>query len=49
VLRRHLASDGVTRQRAEYRTQPDPTYLTHGPKTPREFLNLRRWQGTSPG
>lgn len=24
---------------------PDPGFLTHGPKTRREFLNLLRWSG----
>lgn len=44
VLRQHLTSDAISRQRAEYRARPDPTYLTHGPKTGREFANLRGWQ-----
>ncbi len=49
VLRRHLTSDAISRRRAEYRVQPDPTFLTHGPKTRREFVNLRHRQGASEG
>jgi hypothetical protein len=35
----------VARQREEYRQRPDPTFLTYGPKTRREFLNLLAWEG----
>jgi predicted TIM-barrel fold metal-dependent hydrolase len=45
VLDRHLASDKVARERENYRERPDPTYLTHGPRTRREFLNLLAWSG----
>jgi len=41
VLERHLPRDAVTRQRSEYREQPDPAFLTYGPRTRREFLNLK--------
>ena len=30
-------------ERGEYRERPDPTFLTHGPRTRREFLNLKAW------
>ncbi len=43
VLRKHLAQDSVTRERALYRADPDPSFLTRGPRTRREFLNLTRW------
>jgi hypothetical protein len=45
VLQKHLPRDPVTRQRTEYRAHPDPTFLTYGPRTRREFLNLRAWSG----
>jgi predicted TIM-barrel fold metal-dependent hydrolase len=44
VLARHLSKDAVARQRADYRNAPDPAFATHGPKTRREFLNLKRWE-----
>ncbi|MBZ0248200.1 MAG: amidohydrolase, partial [Burkholderiales bacterium] len=40
VLDKHLAKDRVARDREEARERPDPTFLTHGPKTRREFMNL---------
>ncbi len=43
VLRRHLPRDRVARERDDYREAPDPTFLTHGPRTRREFLNLQAW------
>ena len=44
VLRKHV-KDRVAREREEYRERSDPTFLTHGPKTRREFLNLKAWGG----
>jgi uncharacterized protein len=41
VLKKHLAKDRVALARAEYREQPDPSFLTYGPKTRREFLALK--------
>lgn len=43
VLARHLHRDAVAQLREDYRNAPDPRFLTHGPKTRREFLNLRAW------
>ena len=43
VVKQHLPKDAVSGKRAEYRERPDPTFVTHGPKTRREFLNLRAW------
>jgi hypothetical protein len=40
VLRKHLPKDRVATAREEYRERPDPSFLTHGPKTRREFLAL---------
>jgi len=45
VLEKHLAKDRVARLREEYRERPDPSFLTHGPRNRREFLNLRTWGG----
>jgi predicted TIM-barrel fold metal-dependent hydrolase len=44
VLRRHV-TDRVALERGEYRERPDPTFVTYGPKTRREFLNLKAWGG----
>ena len=40
VVNRHL-EDRVALGRAEYRERPDPAFLTYGPKTRRDFLNLK--------
>jgi predicted TIM-barrel fold metal-dependent hydrolase len=47
VLQR-AATDHIGTQRAEYRTAPDPHFLTFGPKTRREFLDLLRMAGGRP-
>ena len=47
VLDKHLKKpngDKVARDREEYRQHPDPTFVTYGPKTRRQFLNLKRWE-----
>jgi uncharacterized protein len=41
VLDRHLSGDAVSRLREDYCNAPDPAFATYGPKTRREFLNLR--------
>ncbi len=42
VLKKHYRGDRVALARADYRAErPDPTFLTHGPRTRREFLNLK--------
>ncbi len=43
VLKKHV-KDRVARDRLEYRERPDPSFVTHGPKTRREFLNLKSWE-----
>jgi predicted TIM-barrel fold metal-dependent hydrolase len=44
VLKKHYRGDKVALARADYRGErPDPTFVTHGPKTRREFLNLKAW------
>ena len=45
AVRLRLQSDVVNRARANYRNAPDPTFLTYGPKTRREFLNLLKQTG----
>jgi len=47
VMRR-ARDDAIGRRRAEYRQQPDPHYLTFGPKTRREFLANLKARGGSP-
>jgi predicted TIM-barrel fold metal-dependent hydrolase len=45
VVKKHLA-DRVASDRVAYSAErPDPTFVTHGPKTRREFLNLKAWGG----
>ena len=44
VLKKHV-KDRVALGRDEYRERADPTFVTHGPKTRREFLNLKAWGG----
>ncbi len=39
--------DAVSAERLAYRERPEPHYLTRGPKTRREFLNLLGWNGGS--
>jgi predicted TIM-barrel fold metal-dependent hydrolase len=39
VARKHV-KDRVAVQREEYRERPDPAFVTYGPRTRREFLNL---------
>jgi hypothetical protein len=46
-VKKHTRSDSVARERLAYRERPEPHYLTYGPKTRREFLNLLRWNGGS--
>ena len=41
VLKKHLYRDRVALDRIAYREHADPTFVTHGPKTRREFLNLK--------
>jgi predicted TIM-barrel fold metal-dependent hydrolase len=44
VLKKHYRGDKVALARADYRGEgPDPSFTTNGPKTRREFLNLKAW------
>jgi uncharacterized protein len=40
-LKAYVRRDHVGRRRAEYRGQPDPSFLTYGPRTRRDFLRLK--------
>jgi predicted TIM-barrel fold metal-dependent hydrolase len=40
-LRRYIERDVVALSKTEYVERPNPSYATHGPRTRREFLNLR--------
>jgi predicted TIM-barrel fold metal-dependent hydrolase len=42
VLRKHV-KDRVALERDTYRERPDPTFVAFGPKTRREFMNLKAW------
>ena len=44
VLNKHIRGDKLAGERKAYREQPDPHFATYGPKTRREFLNLKRWE-----
>jgi predicted TIM-barrel fold metal-dependent hydrolase len=46
-VKKHTRADRVAQERHAYRDHPEPHYLTYGPKTRREFLNLLRWNGGS--
>jgi predicted TIM-barrel fold metal-dependent hydrolase len=46
-VKKHAQADAVARERVAYRERPEPHYLTYGPKSRREFLNLLRWNGGS--
>lgn len=45
VLSKHVGKDRVAVARAEYRERPDPSFVTYGPKTRREFMRLKAWGG----
>lgn len=43
-VRRRAQHGNVARQRDNYRNDPNPSYLTYGPKTRRQFLTLKEWE-----
>lgn len=45
VLDPLLGRDAVARARENYRNHPDPAFLTYGPRTRREFLRFKAWEG----
>ncbi|MBL8521539.1 MAG: amidohydrolase family protein [Betaproteobacteria bacterium] len=44
ILKKHLKADRVAKDRDNYRNAPDPAFVTYGPRTRREFLNLKQWE-----
>ena len=46
-VKKYARQDAIARERIAYREHPEPHYLTYGPKTRREFLNLLSWNGGS--
>jgi len=46
VVKQHL-KDRVAADRRNYREAPDPAFVTYGPKTRREFLNLQAWSAAA--
>jgi uncharacterized protein len=47
-IERTMLADAVAKSRQVYAEQPNPSFATYGPRTRREFLNLRQWQGAGP-
>ncbi len=43
-VRLRAGNDAIASLRENYRNDRDPAFLTYGPKTRREFLNLKRWE-----
>ena len=44
-VKKHTRADRIAEERFAHQEHPEPHYLTYGPKTRREFLNLLRWNG----
>jgi predicted TIM-barrel fold metal-dependent hydrolase len=44
-IRALTANDFVTREKLAYLEDPQPNFLTYGPKNRREFLNFLKWGG----
>lgn len=49
AVRRAAAEDAVARIKADYRADPNPSFLTYGPRTRRQFLRLQADHGGRPG
>ncbi|MGH8174858.1 MAG: amidohydrolase family protein [Steroidobacter sp.] len=47
-IRRHTEGDAVAQSKLAYNEQPNPSFATYGPRTRREFLNLRQRHGAEP-
>jgi uncharacterized protein len=47
-LRRHTEGDSVAQTKLAYNERPNPSFVTYGPRTRREFLNLRSWHAGEP-
>jgi predicted TIM-barrel fold metal-dependent hydrolase len=44
-VRKYTRRDSIARERLAYREHPEPHFLTHGPQTRREFIDLVRRAG----
>jgi uncharacterized protein len=44
-VKKYTAGDTIARERVAYGVRPEPHFRTYGPRTRREFLNLRAWGG----
>jgi len=44
-IRLHTSRDRITTEKLAYQENPQPSFLTYGPKTRREFMNFLRWGG----
>jgi hypothetical protein len=44
-VKKYTQRDAIARERIAYGENPQPHYLTYGPKTRRQFLNLLGWNG----
>lgn len=44
-VRLRASRGNVSRRRENYLNDPDPSYLTYGPKNRRQFMTLKRWEG----
>ncbi|HEU4781185.1 MAG TPA: amidohydrolase family protein, partial [Steroidobacteraceae bacterium] len=47
-LQKFTTRDAIAQTKSEYAAEPNPSYATHGPRTRREFLNLRAWHAGEP-
>jgi len=45
LLKKHLAKDRVTREREASRAEPDPAFVTYGPRSRREFVTFKQRGG----
>ena len=44
-VRALTSTDIVTKEKLAYLEDPQPNFLTYGPKNRREFLNFLKWGG----
>jgi len=44
-IRVQAATDAITKEKLAYQENPQPSFLTHGPRNRREFLNFLHWGG----
>ncbi len=47
-LRRYTEQDAIAQAKFAYNERPNPSFATYGPRTRREFLNLRAWHAGEP-